>query len=164
MKLKAAEPVYITSPEWAKDPKLQLYVVYTDVEGTRAALRTASHLACDLNARIVLMVAQVVPYPLPLEAPDVPGEFTLDALTRLAAEPGGDVSIRVFLCRDRDETVCNELPAASLVVIGGPKHWWSTRTPLLARLLRRAGHEVILARVSAAQPARLTSPKVESSL
>ena len=33
-------------------------------------------MARGLGARITLMVAQVVPYPLPLAAPDVPVEFT----------------------------------------------------------------------------------------
>ncbi|MCU1235869.1 MAG: hypothetical protein JWP63_3836 [Candidatus Solibacter sp.] len=144
-KVKAAEPVYIAAPAPETDPKLQLYVVYTDRQATTAALKTAAQLVRGLRARIVLLVAYVVPYPLPLENPDVPAEFTTGALSQLAGEHGGDVSVQLYLCRDREQTVCNELRAASLVVIGRRTHWWSNRTPPLARILKREGHDVILA-------------------
>ena len=163
-RVKAAEPISITSPAREKDPNLQLYVVFTDLEATKAALKTASHLARDLNARLVLLVAKVVPYPLPLEAPPVSGAFTAGVLSQLAAEQEADVTVRVYLCRDRDATIRHALGPGSLVVIGRQKRWWPNGTPLLARLLKRDGLEVILAGISRIQPTRIGSVNVESSL
>ena len=151
--VKAAEPISITSPAREKDPNLQLYVVFTDLEATRAALKTACHLARDLDARLVLLVAKVVPYPLPLEAPLVSGAFTARVLSQLAAEQEADVTVRVYLCRDRDETIRQALGPGSLVVIGRQKRWWPNRTRALARLLKREGYQVILAGISRIQPA-----------
>jgi hypothetical protein len=125
-------------------PKLQLFVVYTTVEGTRSALYAAAQMAHDLSARIVLLVAQVVPFPLPLDGPNIPCEFTANALSHLAAGEFADVSVRVFLCRDREQTICNELAPGSLVVLGCGKHSWPNRAPRLARMLKRRGYEVVL--------------------
>jgi hypothetical protein len=166
---KVAEPISIPSPAREKDPHLQLYVVFTDLEATRAALKTACLLARELNARLVLLVAKVVPYPLPLEAPPVSGAFTARLLSQLAAEQETDVTVRVYLCRDRALTIRDALGPGSLVVIGHrkrwwPNGWWPNGAPALARLLKREGHQVILAGISRIQPARIASVNVESSL
>jgi hypothetical protein len=162
--VKAAEPVSNNSPAPEKDPDLHLYVVFTDLEATRAALKTACHLIRDLNARLVLLVAKVVQYPLPLEAPPVSSAFTARVLSQLAAEQETDVTVRVYLCRDRDATIAHALGPGSLVVIGRGRRWWPDGTRALARLLKREGHQVILAGISRIQPARIASVNVESSL
>lgn len=162
--VKSAEPISLTSPAREKDPNLQLYVVFTDLEATRAALKTACNLIRDLNARLVLLVAKVVPYPLPLEAPPVSGAFTARVLSQLAAEQETEVTVRIYLCRDRNGTIRDALGPGSLVVIGRRKRWWPDGTRALARLLKREGHEVILAGISRTQPARIASVNVESSL
>jgi hypothetical protein len=161
-RVKAVAPISITSPAREKDPNLQLYVVFTDLEATKAALKAASHLARDLNARLVLLVAKVVSYPLPLEAPPVSNAFTAGVLSQLAAEQEVDVTARVYLCRDRDATIRHALGPGSLVVMGCWKRWWRNRTPLLARLLKRDGNEVILVDISCIQPACIDSVNVES--
>jgi hypothetical protein len=163
-RVKLAEPVSTFPSSREKDPKLQLYVVFTDLEATRAALMAASQLARDLRASLVLLAAIVVPYPLPLEGPAVTESFTNRMLSRLAAEPAADVSVRVLLCRDRNETIRDHLRPESLVVIGRRKRWWPDGTYVLARLLRRAGHEVVLAGAGRTQPFRVTPVNVESSL
>jgi hypothetical protein len=81
----------------------------------------------------------------------------------LAGEQEADITARVYLCRDRDPTIRRALEPGSLVVIGSRKRWWSYWTPPLARLLKRDGHDVILAGISS-QPARLPSVNVKSSL
>jgi hypothetical protein len=151
-RVKAAAPISITSPNRETDPKLRFYVIFTDLEATKAALRTATHLARGLNARLVLLVAKVVPYPLPLEAPPVSSAFTAGVLSQLAAEQEADVTVRVYLCRDRDATIRDALAPGSLVIMGCRKQWWPNRTPLLARLLKRDGNEVILVGISPTQP------------
>src|SRR5689334_5401970 len=83
-------------------PRLDLKVIFTDLRNTAAALTTARSMARGLSARITLMVAQVVPYPLPLADPPVPAEFTERLLKSIAVE---DTAVEIYLCRDRCETI-----------------------------------------------------------
>jgi hypothetical protein len=143
-RVKAVTPVSIASPARDKDPNLQLYVVFTDTEATGPAFKAARDLARDLNGRIVLLFAQVVPYPLPLEAPPVSAAFTTSILSQLTTGQDADVTARVYLCRDRDATIRRAVRPGSLVVMGRRKRWWPHRTSTLARLLKQDGNEVIL--------------------
>ena len=126
--------------------KLDLQVIFTDLPKTAAALAKARSMARGLGARITLMVAQVVPYPLPLAAPDVPVEFTERMLEHLAVE---DTAIEIYLCRDRNETLRRAVPPDSLVILGAPKwRWWTSWLPSrdsqLTRLLRQDGRRVLV--------------------
>jgi hypothetical protein len=126
--------------------KLDLQVIFTDLPKTAAALATARSMASGLGARITLMVAQVVPYPLPLAAPDVPVEFTERALESLAIE---DTTVEIYLCRDRNETIRRALPPDSVVIVGARKcRWWPSWLPSqesqLARILRQDGRRVLV--------------------
>lgn len=124
--------------------RLRIAVVFTSVEPTLAALREACKHAGLLNARLDLIVPQIVPYPRPLTSPPVLLEFNERRFRVIAAESPVETAVRIYLCRDRDETLRKVLPNHSLVVIGGRRHWWPTEERRLARALRRAGHEVVL--------------------
>lgn len=137
-------------------------MVFTDLGATKVALKAAIELAHDLNAELILLVAKVVPWPLPLEAPPVSGEFTERVLSELVGEQEADITARVYLCRDRGPTIRHILEPGSLVVIGGRKRWWRCRTPPLARILERDGHAVILAGTSS-HLGRAASVNVRSS-
>ena len=163
MRAKAAERIPVPCPAPERDPNLQLCVIFTNAEGTKGALRAANCLAHDLDTRVVLLVPQMVPYPLPLEHPPVSAEFTERALSRFASEQELEVSIKVYLCRDRNETIRRALAPDSFVVIGTQKRWWPSRDKMLARLLRRDGHSVILVGISRLQRSAIGSVKVSSS-
>jgi hypothetical protein len=125
--------------------QLDLQVIFTDLPKTAAALAKARSMARGLGARITLTVAQVVPYPLPLAAPDVPVEFTERALEPLAVE---DTTVEIYLCRDRNETIRRSLPPDSLVIVGARKWlWWFSPDRSLARMLRRDGRRVLVVTV-----------------
>ena len=130
--------------------KLDLQVIFTDLPKTAAALAKARTMARGLGARITLMVARVVPYPLPLAEPDVPVEFTERLLESLAGQTdNADTVVEIYLCRDRSETIRRALPPDSLVVVGAPKwRWWPsgwfTWERSLARMLRRDGRRVLV--------------------
>jgi len=128
-------------------PALQINVVVTDPVETRAALRAAAELSADLSADIDLVVPQVVPFPLSLRSPSVPPGFLLRQLRELASSAAVDPGIRVYLCRDRAETLLEVLAPHSLVIIGGSKRkrWFRADSERLARTLRKNGHQVILA-------------------
>lgn len=133
--------------------KLDLKVVFTDLPKTVAALETARTMARGLRARITLIVAQVVPYPLPLADPDVPVEFTERVLESLAREEDdADTTIEIYLCRDRNETIRRALPPDSFVIVGARKRrwcpsWLPSRESQLTRLLRHDGRRVLVVNV-----------------
>jgi hypothetical protein len=154
---KTAEHIPVAFPALERSVELKIYVIFTDFAATSRALEAASGLAHDLAARIELLVAKVVPYPLPLESPPVTGDFTENALSNLADRQETDIAVKVHLCRDRDETVRHALGPKSLVVIGRARCWWQANERTLVRRLRQDGHEVVLIGASRVQPAGMGS-------
>jgi hypothetical protein len=96
-------------------------------------------LAVDIR----LLVLQVVPYPLQLEMPDVPLEFTLQSMLETISPLHVDVRVDIRLGRDRAVMLESAFPPASLVIVGHRCRWWLTPENRIARLLRRCGHQVI---------------------
>ena len=122
---------------------LDLKVIFTDLPRTAAALQAARDMASGLGARITLLVAQVVPYPLPLAAPPVPLEFTRKLLEPVATDE--NTSVEILLCRDRFQSLHDALPADSLVIVGArKKYWWPSWERKLARILRHDGRRVLM--------------------
>jgi hypothetical protein len=134
------------------DPGLQVIVVYTTPEGTLGALKAADALAKDLNARVGLIVTEVVPFRLPLDQPRVSVEFLKmrqDILVSKAGIEGQEIRVHICLCRDRKHTLHQVLPPRSLVVIGGRRNWWSRCEQRLETVLARLGHHVVFVEVAA---------------
>jgi hypothetical protein len=123
---------------------LEVVVMFTDVPSTLNALKTAAELAHNLSGRIRLLAPQVVPYPLPLESPQVSRQFIQRRFQTLAAHGSVDTHVELCLCRDRGDALCQSLESAALVVMGVHRSWWPTAEKALARKLRRKGHHVIL--------------------
>lgn len=126
------------------DRRLPLVVVLISGEEAVLALRKAEILASRLHARVELIVTQIVPYPLPLDRPPVHPNFFLRRLCALARETLEETSVRLYLCRDRLATLKEVLWPHSLIAIGGRERWWAVEARILARELRRAGHDVIV--------------------
>jgi hypothetical protein len=139
-------PAYqvLAPPYTEPGPELHVAVVFTNFEDTKQALQAAANLASGLQAAIVLIVPEIVPYPLPLVRPAVPAGFTLRRLMGLAREAHVQASIYVYLCRDQVQTLLQVLQRQSVVVLGSKKRWFPTKSMLLARALRKRGHQVIL--------------------
>jgi len=125
-------------------PGLSISVVFTSVESTLAALKKAGKLASSLGARVTLLVPQIVPHPLPLESPPVLLDWNERRFQVLAGKSRVETVVRIYLCRDRLETLESILSPRSIVVVGSRKRWWPTAERWLAGKLRRCGHEVIL--------------------
>jgi hypothetical protein len=125
--------------------RLNIVVIFTSTAATAAALKKAGNLAESLGAQITLIVPQIVPYPLPLSSPPVLLDFQEKRFRELASESPVDTRVQLYLCRDFMETLKEALSPHSLIVIGGRRRWWPTRETGLARRLKRAGHEVVLA-------------------
>lgn len=127
-----------------KGSPLNISVLFTSVRATLAALKRAGGLARSLGARLTLFVPQVVPFPLPLESPPVLLDWNEHRFSVIARESSVETTVRIYLCRDRVETLRTILTPRSIVVFGARKRWWPTAEERMARKLRRAGHEVIL--------------------
>lgn len=126
------------------DHRLSISVVFTSVESTFAALREAGALAISLSARLTLLVPQLVPYVLPLESPPVLVEFNENRFRSLARQSPVETHVHIYLCRDKAQTLASVLSPGSIVVMGGRRRWWwPSSDEVLARQLRRAGHDVI---------------------
>jgi hypothetical protein len=138
------QPRLAEPPSSHGERKLDIKVIYTGASATVAALAAASSMARGLGARITILAAQVVPYPLSLNDPPVPIEFTERLLGSLTSELEDEAGVEIHLCRDRDQTLRQAVGSASVVVIGARKRWWPTAEKTLARMLRRDGRRVIL--------------------
>jgi hypothetical protein len=119
-------------------------VIFTSMEATLTALKRAAELASQLNVQINLLVLQAVQFPAPIDAPPVRRDWNEERFRAIAAEIPVPIAVRIYLCRDRIDTLHGILCPRSLVVIGSHKRWWPTAERRLARNLRRAGHAVIV--------------------
>jgi hypothetical protein len=126
---------------------LNLFVVFTSIDTTLPALQRAADLAAGLGGCIHLIVAQIVPYPLPLDSPPVPVEFNEQRLRIVASQIAAETAVDIYLCRDRWDILDEALKPHSVVVVGRRKRWWPGDGRRLARKLRQAGHEVVLTEV-----------------
>ena len=131
---------------------LELTVIFTTLPGTAAALTMAGNLTRNLEAKLTLLLPQVVPYGVPLNRPPVSLRHTRQlALSLVGRSAKGSedgnlpgVVIQICLCRERKQCLERFVSAGSLVLIGGRDSWWA-KERRLARLLRSLGHEVIFA-------------------
>jgi hypothetical protein len=118
------------------DSDLEIYLVFTDGKAARRVLQAANDLAQDLGARLTLLVAQIVPYPLPVDCPTVDIDFTERMLSDLVSQVEADINVRLYLCRDRSDTIRRAIRLNSIVIT-------SKEDRRLARLLTSDGHHVI---------------------
>jgi hypothetical protein len=122
---------------------IKILVLYTGFQQTLAAVRCAAELACGLDARIEMLVTEVVPYPLPIDAPPVVQMFSTRRYQTLIEQSGIETSIHVCLCRDRREALEAVLEPGSIVVIGARRRMWPTKEYRLGQWLRKRDHRVI---------------------
>jgi len=126
------------------ESRLNISVIFTSEPATAAALGTAASLADRLGGRITLIVPEVVSYQLPLNEPPIKRAWYETRFCELVSHVPVETVVRFYFCRDRNETLAKVLTPQSLVVIGAARRWWLTPERMLARRLRRLGHEVIL--------------------
>jgi hypothetical protein len=124
---------------------LSLTVLFTTAAGTLNALRKARQLGDQLRARIRILFAYVVPYPIPIDKPPVNPELRLRQIRSYCERESIDARLDILLCRDARECIHDVLLPHSLVVIGGRPSWWPLMyEKRLAIDLKSAGHHVIL--------------------
>jgi len=125
---------------------LRINVLFTTPRETQFALRRAAELSVGLNAEILLIVPQIVPFPLDLDNPPVPLDFASQQLRSLVESIDADLDGHIYLCRDRLQTFLHVLRTNSITVLGMKRRWFFSKAERLARALRRSGHQVIMAK------------------
>ena len=120
-----------------------VYVIFTAIDDTVAAVRVADDLAKAMTVPLTLVHFRNVPFQLPVDAPDGISPVETDAfVARLQAE-GFDVRVRVYLCREERRTISLAFRRHSLVVLAGRRRWWPTLAERWRRWLESAGHFVV---------------------
>jgi hypothetical protein len=122
---------------------LEVVVLHTTIEGTLGSLKRAAELASGLSASIRLLVLTVVPYPLPLESPQVPLAFARRRFTTLASDARVDTLVDIRLGREKASMMEAALKPRSVVVLERRRSWWPHPTRRLAKRLERLGHQVV---------------------
>jgi hypothetical protein len=125
-----------------------LSVIYTDPEGTAAALATAGRLTKDLRMRIRVLAFQVVPPRVSMSEPLVSPEFAVnDILKTLGPYDSETLTLEYVLCRDKRETAARWVGASGTVIVGGRKRLLPSDEQRLATYLQNRGCEVIFVAV-----------------
>ena len=125
-----------------------VYVVFTSIGETLAAMHVAGDFARVLGVPITIVHFRTVPYALPADEPNGLSPAETDAFIERLRDEHEDVRIRVYLCRDERQAVPLAFKPHSLIVIAGRPSYWPTRSERWRRMLEAAGHYVILANES----------------
>jgi hypothetical protein len=134
------------------DNRLGVTVLFTTEEGTLAALKAAAALAMDVPTRVTLAIPQVVPRQCTLEEPPVRVEFLERRALGLVSDSairGEAVTVRIWLCRNRNVCLERVPSTGSLIIIGGRWHGWFRDEWRLEKWLTRRGYHVIFADAAA---------------
>jgi len=121
-----------------------VYVVFTTLEETHAALRAAASFASPLGVPVTLLHFQIVPYPQPIDAVAGVSPIATDAFGATLERNGVEVRRRVYACREFDAAIRSVLPTPSLVIVGvRGRRWPLPPREQLRRRLEAAGHFVV---------------------
>ena len=132
--------------------RLRVIVVFTTIEGTLPALKSAAKFAQALSTEITLLVTQAVYFRYPVETPPVSPVFLHRLCVALIEELQLDtdaISIDIRFCRQQEQCLQVTLKPRSVVVIGAKKRWWWMSERKLERALKQMGHEVLLVNAAA---------------
>jgi hypothetical protein len=124
------------------DP-LDIVVPYTTAELTRLALMKAAELSLDVPSRIRILRTQRVPFPLQLQEPPVAVEVLREQTEKIARGLRA-AEIQIFLTRDAEATLLDNLRPESIIVIASYKRRWPTSEERLKKLCERNGRRVAL--------------------
>ena len=128
----------------ARQAQPQAFVVFTSVDATLDAVRTAYDLARPMGLGVTVVHFRPVSYAAGLDSPigTSPAE-TAEFSDRLRVE-GVPAKICVCMCRSERDAAAALIPPQSLVVVGGRRAWWPTAASRWQRTLESLGHRVLL--------------------
>jgi hypothetical protein len=121
-----------------------IYIVFTTIEETLAAVRVAAELGKAMAVPLTLVHFRAVPYPLSVEAPAGLSPVETNAFIDRLSDKGIEVRVRVYLCRNERRVIPFAFKSHCLIVIGGRHRWWPTAAERWRQRLEAAGHFVLL--------------------
>ncbi len=133
---------------------LEIFIPCPSHELVPAALSAAAEMTNNPDSAVTLVYVNVVPFPLPIDRPDVSTEHLIGVLRAMCHASPISTRIQMVLARDRLAAIRKLLPARSLVVVATRKRWWRTTEESLAHNLQQDGHRVVLLEVNAAESVR----------
>jgi len=119
-----------------------VYVLFTTMDETCAAVRIARPFADAMGAEVTVVHFRTVPFALPVEEPTGTSVETGAFVERLRTD-GMTVRFRVYVGRDERRAIPFAFKPHSVIVMGGQHSWWPTRSERWRRALETAGHFVI---------------------
>jgi len=128
--------------------ELELVVLHLDAALTPALLKRAGELTAGLNAKIVLLAVQTVPFPASYASASASHAHLVEQLVDMAEVCPVPVAPHVVMARGLEEGVRYVLKDASTVLIGARRQFWGSPGERLARTLAADGHNVALLRVA----------------
>src|ERR1700722_17767579 len=103
--------------------ELEIAVVLTEPEVTRAVLARIPVGAAGLNARVRLVAVHPLPYQAPFYCPSLTHAYLVEQVMELASECDLPVEPQVVLARSREEGLRHALTARCMVVLGSRRKW-----------------------------------------
>jgi hypothetical protein len=120
-----------------------VYVVFTSIDETLAAVHIAAPLAKAMAAPLILIHFRIVPYPLSPTDPVERSPVEMDGFVERLRAEGHDVGVRVYVSRDEHLAIPLGFKRHSLIVIAGRRSWWPNHAEQWRRRLEAAGHFVV---------------------
>jgi hypothetical protein len=139
------EPSNVRRPE-RQAPTIRtdaVYVVFTTIDETFAAVRVAGPLAKAMGVPLTLIHFRTVPYPLSVEASAGRSPLETGDFVEQLREEGFDVGVRVYVCQNERQAIPLGFKRHSLIVVAGHRSWWPTQAEQWRRKLEAAGHFVV---------------------
>ena len=96
---------------------LDIVVLYTSVKLAAAALERAEELAQGMELRVRLVCTLIVPYPLPVEQPQVNLEHLKSELEKVSQRYCLEIHGEIVLARDMQTALKSALKPKSIVVL-----------------------------------------------
>ncbi len=122
-------------------------VIYTNIEGTLAALDAAVRLSRGLEAQIVLIVAEELTPCYSLDHPPTATAFFRNVCKAILAELQLDenaIRLQIHFCRRQVTCFETALRPRSIVVLGTGHRFWRRKENKLAHTLKGLGHDALL--------------------
>lgn len=120
-----------------------VYVIFTSPDETLQAIQVARRLARAMPSGVTVVHFRPVDFGAPLEEPGGLSPVQMEDFKARVGADDSDTRIRVCLCRDARQAIPSIIPAHSLVVIGGHRRWWPTRSDRWRRTLEARGYVVV---------------------
>ena len=132
-----------------------IFVIYTNIEGTLAALDSAARFSKGLEAQTVLIVAEELAPCYSLDRPPTATAFFQNVCKAMLAELRLDENafrLQIHFCRRQIKCFETALRPRSIVMLGTGHHFWRRRENKLARNLNALGHDALLVQDRAFAP------------